>query len=258
MPDEDDSVLIWYRRGRYAIGREGYRPFVSLPEDKAQRALSGTTTAERLSFGILLTSGLVIGAQALGALIPIAVDAVLFILELSLVTLASSVIAQTVIDRETTTTTRPTGVEVQGQSPERSNDTEHPAIAVLAQVRDSRLYVNIENFRRRAIIVRLKEAWSDSGNLDIQGMEDEEASAISHTSTDSIPKFEIAYDVSSLINKKEFNDILHVVFALGSDYNGDGKSEQEISLSIPVTVQAEGQIESEQVTETVSFERLTD
>lgn len=255
MPNDDDSVSIWYRRGRYAIGREGYRPFVSLPEEKAQRALSGTTTAERLSFGILLISGLVIGAQALGAPIPITVDAVLFILEFSMVVLVSSIIAKTVIDRKERSD-GPSDLEVQGTFPDVSHQQ---GISIEAKVRDSQGSISVENHRPNAVEVQIKDAWSDSGSLELGGLDAGEGfSVVQPRSARSPDILEYVFETIGVADQDtEYEDTLHVVLGLSDRLESIETPEREVNLSIPLRVRAGGQVESEEVVQ-VSFERLTE
>jgi len=258
MSGDDDSVTIWYQRDRYAIGREGYRPFVSMPEDMAKRAQTGTVTAERLSVAILFISGLIIGLQVLGVPIPITIDAILFILEISMVSFASSVFAKTVIKKETITSTHPTRAKIEGQASEQSIFSEHPTLTIRAQVQESQLRVSVRYVRRVSTDVWLKEAWSDSGDLEIQGIGDNEMDSTSYRIQGMTGSVEFVHEVVGLTTETDFDDTLHLVFATSTTPGTNTQPDGEAALSIPVTVLAEGQIESEQVIETVSFERLTD
>jgi hypothetical protein len=240
-----DDEKIWIRFGSFAIGRDGYRPFVALPEKLAFKIFTGAKYAEKFTHISLIAGGVIILMDMVYISIPIAFDLAIFLVEVSATIIASTKIAKTIVVPETR------HFKGEGGS---------PGFEVIVEIIDSKLLFSAKNLRPYNVTVELYIKTPDE--ILIEG-EDELTS--NHS---IIPRY--ATSQSNEYQSEDFN------LTLNEDHSSSSTLPEGTKISISPTIESDipwemkrvmkidlpaildknGLMQSEKVVQKLSYERL--
>jgi hypothetical protein len=263
--ESDSPKQIWFRYGRFAIGRTHYRPFIALPEPVARWASIGSKYIDWVAYTLLFVGGVPLLARVAGYPVPIEIGLAVWIARVGVVIFGVSVISKTIIDHQIVAVTEREAVTAQEFS---RTDTE--CLSITASVEDSTISIGVRNlFDPQTGSIELVDITSESGKITINDKDqgttvgvasfDYEASLFQDLELErfDIDEMEVGlHPVERL--PAGFEDTLKIALLVKIKSGIRGDKTEEIQMTLPVTVSENQEIISGKVEEEISYELLDD